>query len=121
MKAVELLYFEGCPNFDVALERVREAVSAAANGAEIHLIRIEDDADAVRQRFWGSPTVRVDGSDVDAAARLRTDFGMQCRVYWVDGKVAGAPPVAWIAEALRGEINAGGGATSMDCCDGARR
>jgi hypothetical protein len=55
MKMVEVLYFEGCPNVDVALERVRKAVAAVADGAEVHLVRVDGDAEAVRRQFLGSP------------------------------------------------------------------
>jgi hypothetical protein len=106
MKAIDVLYFDGCPNVDVAMEHARSAVAAVTNGAAVRLVRVDGDEAAVRLRFLGSPTVRVDGLDVDAAARSRTDFGMQCRVYWADGKVVGAPPIAWIEGALRGESNA---------------
>lgn len=102
MRHVEVLFFDGCPNVDLATSRVRQAIASAGVQADVQLVRIEGDDDAVRRRFLGSPTVRVDGSDVDGAAEARTDFGLQCRVYSVDGQLEGAPPVAWIEAALRG-------------------
>ena len=116
MKMVEVLYFDGCPNIDVAVDHARKAVAAVAGSARVQLVRIDGEAAAVDRRFLGSPTIRVDGADVDAAARERTDFGMQCRVYWVDGKVAGAPPIAWIESTLRGHAMVGGDAKSDACC-----
>ena len=116
MKAVEVLFFDGCPNVDIATSRAKEAIARAGAVAEVHLVRIEGAADAVRRRFLGSPTIRVEGLDVDDASRARTDFGLQCRVYSVDGRLAGAPPVAWIEAALRGEARPSSDATAAGLC-----
>ena len=102
-KDVEVMVFEGCPNVDVALERARAAVSDSKVPASVRLVHVENDHEAQRQRFLGSPTVRVDGRDIDPSAKDRDDFGMQCRVYSVSGRLDGAPPKEWIASALRGE------------------
>lgn len=102
-KRVEVLVLEGCPHIEAALARVRAAHDAASVGVEVRVVQIEDDAHARRVRFLGSPTVRVDGVDVDPSSRQRDDFGLQCRVYSVDGRLEGAPPAEWIEAALRGE------------------
>jgi hypothetical protein len=102
MNRVEILYIEGCPNVDVALDHVHKALAAAGDPAQPHLVRVDEEADAVRRQFLGSPTIRVNGVDVDASAHARNDFGMQCRVYWAEGNMIGAPPVHWIEAALRG-------------------
>lgn len=116
-RRVEVLVFDGCPNVDTTMARARAAVVAANVRADVQLVRVENDADAKRLRFLGSPTVRVDGVDVDASAKLRDDFGLQCRVYSVGERLEGAPPTEWIAAALRGD--APGDATTaarVDCC-----
>ncbi len=95
-----MLYFDGCPNVEVATLRARKAVETSGVLAEVTLVRIDDSADAERRQFLGSPTIRVNGQDVEVSARARSDFGLQCRVYEVDGKLAGSPPVAWIEAAL---------------------
>jgi hypothetical protein len=101
MKTVEVLFFGGCPHIEVAAERARDAIDRTGVDAEVHLVRVEGDADASRLHFLGSPTIRVDGRDVDDSAITRTDFGLQCRVYSIDGRLAGVPPVEWIEAALR--------------------
>jgi hypothetical protein len=103
MKQVEVLFFDGCPNVNLASSRARQAVESVEPTAEVHLVRIEGDVEAVARGFLGSPTVRVDGRDVEGAAQSRTDFGVQCRVYSVEGRLEGPPPVAWIEAPLRGE------------------
>jgi hypothetical protein len=101
MIQVEISFFDECPNVALATDRAREAIARAGAAAEVRLVRLDGEADAVSRRFLGSPTVRVDGLDVDEAAVGRTDFGLQCRVYTVEGRLEGAPPVAWIEAALR--------------------
>lgn len=104
---VEVLVFDGCPNVELALERARAAVAGANVPAEVRLVLVDDDEDAKRLRFPGSPTVRVDGIDIDPAAADREQFGLQCRLYSVGGRLDGAPPIDWIASALRGEAMSG--------------
>lgn len=104
MQNIDVLIFDGCPNVDATLQRVREALDAAGKrDAVVRVLRVEDEEAAKRERFLGSPSVRVDGVDVEPAARVRTDFGLQCRVYAVDERLDGAPSVEWIGAALRGE------------------
>jgi hypothetical protein len=114
---VEVFVFEGCPNVEATLERARRAIATANVAADLQLVHIGDDEQARRLRFLGSPTVRVDGADVDPTAATRGDFGMQCRIYLVDGRFERAPPVAWIAAALRGELpEEGSSSPARDCC-----
>ncbi len=103
MTLVEILYFDGCPNVDLAVARARAAAVAAGASVDLRMVPVEGEAEAQRQRFIGSPTVRVDGVDVEPSARARTDFGMQCRVYSVGDRLEGAPPVRWVKAAMLGE------------------
>ena len=103
MRKVEVLVFEGCPNVETTLAQVRAAVAATSEPADVSVVRIESSEAAARLRFLGSPTVRVDGIDVDSSAGAREDYGLQCRVYSIGGRLRGAPPAEWIASALRGD------------------
>lgn len=118
-RRIEVMVFDGCPNIDVALARARAAVTDANVPALVQLVRVASDEDAKRQRFLGSPTVRVDGADIDPSAKGRDDFGLQCRVYAVEGHLEGAPPAEWITAALRGESPRGAAsapAARGGCC-----
>ena len=118
MKRIEVLVFAGCPNVDATLERARLAIETSKVAAAVDVVHVESDEDAARLRFLGSPTVRVDGVDVDPGAAARVDFGMQCRVYPVDGRFEGLPPASWISAALRGEATrASTGASPDAVCD----
>ncbi|MEJ7893067.1 MAG: hypothetical protein WKF94_10535 [Solirubrobacteraceae bacterium] len=95
---IELLYFDGCPGHKRLLPLVQRLAEDA--GAEIRLRRIETVEHAEAERFLGSPTVRIDGHDVDRDAAPRTDYGLKCRLYRVDGAQSQTPPEAWIKAAL---------------------
>jgi hypothetical protein len=116
---VDVLIFDGCPNIETTLERARSAIAAANIEADLRLVRVADDAEAQRLGFLGSPTVRVDGADVDRGAAARDDFGMQCRIYSVDGRYDRAPPVDWIIGALKGKESEGASSSPpRGCCAG---
>ena len=101
---VEVLYFDGCPNHDVVLPRRREQLAAAGISAGIELVLIRDDTEALRHRFLGSPTIRIDGEDVEPGASDREDYGLKCRLFATSEGMRGTPSDEWIADALaRGE------------------
>jgi hypothetical protein len=98
---IELLYFKGCPNYEALLPHLRALVEREGVKAEIELRKVESVDAAENERFLGSPSVRIDGEDVDPGARARTDFGLKCRLYRSDDGTSGMPPVVWIVEAIR--------------------
>ncbi len=100
---VEVLYFDGCPSHEALLPRLRRLVSEVRQETtELRLRRVEDLDAAERERFLGSPTIRVDGVDVDPAAVERTDYGLKCRLYHANGEISSTPPDEWIRSALAG-------------------
>ena len=118
-RAIEILYFDGCPSVDTTLDRVRAAMSAEGDGFTLQLVRVETEEQAKAVRFLGSPSVRVDGIDIEPAARTRTDFGLQCRVYESAGKLEGAPPVDPLRLALGlapAAADTSGPAPHQECC-----
>jgi hypothetical protein len=99
-RAVELLYFDDCPNYEMLLPHLRKLLHRAGASAEIELRRISDDETAQRECFLGSPTVRVDGHDVEPGARERRDFGLKCRLYATCDGLRGTPLDEWVLRAL---------------------
>lgn len=97
---IEVLYFDGCPSYESLLPRLRELLDSADIDAHIELHRVETAEAAERQRFLGSPTLRIDGRDVDPAADGRDDYGLKCRLYRTVETTSGVPPEEWISEAL---------------------
>jgi hypothetical protein len=98
---IELLYFDGCPNHETLAGRLGELLAAEGIDERPALRRVADADTAERERFLGSPTVRVDGVDVDPGASARTDFGLKCRLYETPAGLRGLPPDEWLVAALR--------------------
>jgi len=97
---IEVLYFDGCPSHEALLPKLRELLADEGIETEIDLRRVESSEAAESERFLGSPTVRVDGEDVDPEAGGRTDFGLKCRLYRSHDGASGLPPEKWITAAL---------------------
>lgn len=97
---VEVLYFDGCPNHEALLPHLRALLVSAGVQPEIELRRVESAEAAEDERFLGSPSVRVDGDDVDPGAAERTDYGLKCRLYPSEDGLRGAPLDEWVLDAL---------------------
>jgi hypothetical protein len=89
---VEVLYVEHCPNFPAALALVERVAAELGVDAEIRTTMVTDQAAAERARFVGSPTLRVDGRDVDPEGELAAEYTLDCRLYWHEHRLAGYPP-----------------------------
>jgi len=96
---LEVLYFDGCPSHKQLLAGLLEL--AEAHQAQLMQRRVETAEDAQEARFLGSPSVRVDGRDVEPGADTRSDFGLKCRIYRSPAGQSGLPPREWIDQALR--------------------
>lgn len=98
---IELLWFEGCPNHEAAERLLRERVAALGVEAPVVRIEVPDEATGERVRFPGSPTIRVDGVDVEPGWEETEDFTPRCRVYHTSEGLRGVPEAGWIDAALR--------------------
>ena len=68
--------------------------------AEVVEVRVADTESAKATRFLGSPTVHVDGVDVEPAARTASQFGVMCRTYLDGSQRQGVPSTELIRQAL---------------------
>jgi hypothetical protein len=76
-------------------------IADVAPGSSVADIEVNDPGVAVRLRFPGSPTIRVDGRDVDPRFTDPGDYTPHCRVYWTPSGLRGRPEREWIEAALR--------------------
>ena len=97
---VDVLYFDGCPNYEALLPRLRELLAITGVAADIGLVEIQDADAAERERFLGSPTVRIDSQDVEPDAEQRSDFGLKCRLYATSDGSRGTPADGLVLAAL---------------------
>jgi len=97
---VEVLYFKGCPNYEAAVAQVRKAVSEEHVSAVVEEVEVRDAAMAQEIGFLGSPTIRVNGLDIEEGARADRGFGFGCRTYFASGHRSGIPSIGLIRHAL---------------------
>jgi hypothetical protein len=97
---VEVLTFEGCPHAEPALELVNRVVRELGVGADVRRIDVPDPETAAAHLFLGSPTIRVNGRDVEPGAQERSDFVLSCRVYRTDAGFSGQPDEQWVRDAF---------------------
>jgi hypothetical protein len=97
---VEILYFDGCPYHEGTRALIERLAAELRIEPEITLVRVADVEAAVQRRFLGSPTIRVDGRDVEPGAGRRSDFAFSCRVYRSKRGVSAQPDAKWVREAL---------------------
>lgn len=94
-----MLSFPGCPHAAPAAALVEEV--AAEAGLEVS-VKIRDVADRLDPLFRGSPTILVNGRDVDpdAASPPAASDALSCRIYSTPAGPQGLPPRGWVRDAL---------------------
>ena len=97
---VELLWWEGCPSHPEALAELERILSEEGVDAVVTRVEIEDDEQARRERFPGSPTIRINGEDI--APAVGEPFSLTCRIYRTrDGRVSPTPDPEDVRAAVR--------------------
>jgi hypothetical protein len=99
---VKLLWWDGCPSTDRALDELRQALSdVGLSEVEVRMREIRSDDEAEEARFAGSPTILIDGAD-PVPIGADEPIGLSCRVYRRrDGRIAPTPDPDDLREALR--------------------
>ena len=101
MPTVELLWFADCANRDGARGLLHEVIAELVPGTPIREVDATEPAEAARLRFPGSPTIRVNGRDVDPEFVDPGDYTPRCRLYRTVEGLRGLPERRWIEDALR--------------------
>jgi len=99
---IELLYFEGCPGHEPTLNVLKDVLQEEKVEASVKSVNVNSDDLVKSYRFLGSPSIRIDGMDIEKEARSTNDFGQKCRIYDDDGVPSGIPPKNMIRQAVRG-------------------
>jgi hypothetical protein len=97
---IELLHWRGCPSTDEARELLDRVLVERGAEADVIIREVRTQEEAEALDFPGSPTIRIDGADVDpagAGARAR----LACRIYHVDGRPSPVPSREQLEAALR--------------------
>jgi len=98
---IDLLWFDNCPNHNAAEELVLETLSDFGVDAPINKINVPDLETGEKTHFPGSPTIRINGLDIDPTYEDTGDYTPRCRVYFTSDGFKGLPEKAWIEDAVR--------------------
>jgi len=88
---VELLYADLCPFWKETLKTIHEVATDLNAKVLIRKVKVSSQAKAKRFKFPGSPTVRINGVDIDPATREVEGY-IGCRVYMYEGATYEFPP-----------------------------
>ena len=98
---IEFLYYEDCPSHDIALERLQSALAEENIEADIEVTKVETDRQVHQLRFVGSPTILINGEDIDPPSP-DAHYALTCRAYRLeDGRISPLPSPGMIRLALQ--------------------
>jgi hypothetical protein len=98
---VELYYFKDCPSYATAAANLKAALRAEGLPENIEMVEVISEEDAQRKRLIGSPTIRIDGIDLEGPEAETKGYGYGCQVYSQNSQTAGWPSVEQIRSTLQ--------------------
>jgi hypothetical protein len=98
---IVFLYWEGCPSHSDARQLLGEVLAEMGLAIPIQVVEVPTEEDAERLEFPGSPTIRVNGVDVDPEGAALMETALTCRLYRLeDGRPSPLPSKEMIRRAL---------------------
>jgi hypothetical protein len=98
---IEFLFWEECPSHGTAWERLQGILKEKSLRAQVARIEIKTEEDAKQWNFCGSPTIRINGEDIDMVGAQAQRIGLNCRIYHTpDGRVTPVPSEEMIRKAI---------------------
>ncbi len=97
---VGFLFYEDCPSHELALERLREVLAEEGISTDVEVVKVESEEQAQELRFVGSPTIRLNGQDIDPPPP-ESRYALTCRAYRLeDGRISPLPSPDTIRRAI---------------------
>jgi len=96
---IVLLTFDGCPNGEPARRLLEQTLTELQLAAKVRTVVINDAAQAERHRFLGSPTIQINGRDIEVQRRS-DEASFSCRVYKTPEGTSGIPPKGMLVRAI---------------------
>ncbi len=96
---IRVLFFEGCPNAQPTIELIQSILARRGIAVAVEPVQVDDPDQAARLKFLGSPTVQINGIDIEEQRREDSPF-FGCRLYRHNGEARGVPPAELIEAAL---------------------
>jgi hypothetical protein len=88
---VSFHFYEDCPSHELALERLREVLAEEGIDTAVEVVKVESEEQAQEQHFVGSPTILINGKDIDPPPP-DSYYALTCRAYRLeDGRISPLP------------------------------
>jgi len=97
---IEILYFEGCPSFKPALNILNQILEEERIEASVKRINVDSENLVKVHRFLGSPSIKINGRDIEIDSRSSNEFGKRCRIFDNNGVPGGVPPKSMVRRAI---------------------
>ena len=95
---IDIYYAAGCPNRHITVKRVWEVLHELSIAAEVREVKV--DPNFAVPGFLGSPTIHVNGVDIEPSARAAKWMGLIWRTYREAGEMNSAPSKQLIRQAI---------------------
>jgi len=97
---IELLFWRECPSYPEAQQLLEDVLAEHDIADPVSVREVTTLEEAQELAFPGSPTIRIDGRDIDPAGAAEPP-GLTCRIYYLpDGRVSPVPSREQLEEAL---------------------
>lgn len=97
---IQLLWFEDCPNHEPAEKMLAEVLHELGVTEPIERIEVPDVETGRKVGFPGSPTIRINGNDIEPQWESSGDYSLRCRLYMTSEGLRGLPERDWIMKAV---------------------
>ncbi|HYX87853.1 MAG TPA: hypothetical protein VE753_00650 [Gaiellaceae bacterium] len=98
---IELLFWRECPSYPEAQQLLEDVLRVRGIDEPVEVREVTSVEEARRLSFPGSPTIRIDGRDIDPAGASEPP-ALTCRIYHLpDGRVSPVPTREQLEEALK--------------------
>jgi len=98
---IGVFFIEGCPGVSSITDNIKDILAEDGIDADISLFLLETPEDARRLHFTGSPTVRINGMDIESNMQNNKDYGLRSRLYNINGKESDYPTKSMIRDAIK--------------------
>lgn len=78
---IQVFTGRGCTHLDDISKLVAESVAEAGSELQLETIQLADYEEAKARKCFGSPTIRVDGVDIEYGDREPLEYTTGCRYY----------------------------------------
>lgn len=99
---IEFLWYEDCPSHEAGLRLLKDVLAELDVDANVQRIKIETEEQVEKLQFPGSPTIRVNGEDIDPDGAANLPSALTCRAYRrEDGRISPLPSKDQLREAIQ--------------------